>query len=111
MEIEIRERGDVVIMDISGEVDLYNAPDIKNKITTLIDGGKRNILINLTNVSYIDSSGIGVLISSLSRLKKVGGALKIMGVHGSVKKVFELTKLDKFFEIYQDEEEAIESFK
>ncbi|HOJ50793.1 MAG TPA: STAS domain-containing protein [Spirochaetota bacterium] len=110
MEINQRTANDVVILDINGEIDLYNAPDIKDTIKNLIDSGKRQVIINLEKVSYIDSSGIGVLISSLSNLKKVGGALKIINVYASVKKVFELTKLTSFFEIYDSEEEALKTF-
>ena len=110
MEINKREKNAVIILDINGEIDLYNAPDIKDTIKQLIDEGKRQIIINLEKVSYLDSSGIGVLISSLSNLKKVGGALKIINVYASVKKVFELTKLTSFFDIFDGEDEALASF-
>jgi len=83
MDIAIRESDDVIIMDINGEIDLYNAPDIKESIRVQIESGKNNIIINLDKVSYIDSSGIGVLISSLSNLKKAGGSLKIINVYAS----------------------------
>ncbi|MEK6794446.1 MAG: STAS domain-containing protein [Spirochaetota bacterium] len=113
MEINVREIAGtgVIILDIKGEIDLYNAPDIKDNIKTQIDKGKKKIIINLKGVSYIDSSGIGALISSLSNLKKVGGGLKIIHVYDSVKKVFELTKLTSFFEIYNNEDEAVGNFK
>ncbi len=111
MDIQTRESGNnVVIFDINGEIDLYNAPDIKKNIKEKMDQGKNNIIVNLDKVSYIDSSGIGVLISSLSQLKKVGGGLKIINVYASVKKVFELTKLTSFFDIYETEQEAIDSY-
>ncbi len=111
MEINRKEVGDVVVLEINGEIDLYNAPEIKEKIKNEIDSGKVNVVINLEKVSYIDSSGIGVLISSLSNLKKVGGGLKLANVYASVRKVFELTKLTSFFDIYDSEEEAIKSFQ
>lgn len=110
MDINRRESGDVVIFDINGEIDLYNAPEIKEKIKEEMNNGKVNIIINLDKVSYIDSSGIGVLISSLSNLKKVGGALKLINVYASVRKVFELTKLTSFFDIYDSEADALAAF-
>ena len=110
MDILSRSKGDAVILDITGEIDLYNAPEIKDIINNLIDQRKYNVVINLEKVSYIDSSGIGVLISSLSNLKKYQGGLKIINVFASVRKVFELTKLTSFFEIFDSEEEAINSF-
>ena len=110
MEINKRERGSVSIIDIEGEIDLYNAPEIKNTIQSLIDEQKYSVIINLEKVSYIDSSGIGSLISSLSNLKKYQGSMKIINVLASVKKVFELTKLISFFEIYDTEDEAVSKF-
>ena len=111
MEINRRETGEIIVFDINGEIDLYNAPEIKDKIKEEMNKGKVNIIINLDKVSYIDSSGIGVLISSLSNLKKVGGALKLINVYASVRKVFELTKLTSFFDIYDSETDALAAFK
>jgi len=111
MEINSREVGDIVIFDINGEIDLYNAPEIKEKIKDELNKNKVNVVINLDRVSYIDSSGIGVLISSLSNLKKIGGALKLINVYASVRKVFELTKLTSFFDIYDNESDALSAFK
>jgi anti-sigma B factor antagonist len=111
MDISSRSKGEVVILDISGEIDLYNAPEIKDFINKMIEQKKYKVIINLKNVTYIDSSGIGALISSLSNLKKFHGGLKIVNVFASVKKVFELTKLTSFFEIYDSEEEAVKAFR
>jgi anti-sigma B factor antagonist len=111
MDITTRSRGDIVILDIVGEIDLYNAPEIKDIINKLIEVQKYNVIINLEKVSYIDSSGIGALISSLSNLKRYQGGLKIINVFASVRKVFELTKLTSFFEIFDSEETALESFQ
>ncbi|MDH4129255.1 MAG: STAS domain-containing protein [Spirochaetota bacterium] len=111
MDIQTRDlKNNIIVLDINGEIDLYNAPEIKKKIKEQMDEGKNNVIVNLDKVSYVDSSGIGVLISSLSQLKKVGGGLKIINVYASVKKVFELTKLTSFFEIFESEEEAVKSF-
>ncbi len=110
MDITKRSNDDVVILDIAGEIDLYNAPEIKDIINGLIEEQKFNVIINLEKVTYIDSSGIGALISSLSNLKKYQGGLKIINVYASVRKVFELTKLTSFFDIYNSEEEALDSF-
>lgn len=110
MDISSQIKGEIVILDISGEIDLYNAPEIKDIINKLIEQKKYNVIINLKEVTYIDSSGIGALISSLSNLRKYQGGLKIINVFASVKKVFELTKLTSFFEIYDSEDEALSSY-
>jgi anti-sigma B factor antagonist len=111
VEIKTRDVEGIIILDIDGEIDLYNAPEIKDTIKKEMDAGHKKIVINLEHVSYIDSSGIGALISSLSNLKKIGGGLKIIHVYESVRKVFELTKLTSFFEIYDSEDEAIAAYQ
>lgn len=111
MDISSRAKGEVVILDISGEIDLYNAPEIKDIINKLIEQKKYNVVINLKDVTYIDSSGIGALISSLSNLKKYQGGLKIINVFASVRKVFELTKLTSFFDIYDNEDDSVNAFQ
>ncbi|MCL1864823.1 MAG: STAS domain-containing protein [Spirochaetes bacterium] len=112
MEINSRKKGKVVILDISGDITLYNASEIVNTIDKVIENQKYNVVINLKDVSYIDSSGIGAIISCSSRLKKNQSELKIINVYASsVKKVFELTNLTSFFDIYDSEEEAIKSFE
>jgi len=111
MDISSRAKGEVVILDISGEIDLYNAPEIKDIINKLIEQKKYNVVINLKDVTYIDSSGIGALISSLSNLKKYQGGLKIINVFASVRKVFELTKLTSFFDIYDNEDDSVKAFQ
>ena len=110
MDIKEKEQNGVVVLDIAGEIDLYNAPNIKSFILKKIEIQKVNVVINMQEVSYIDSSGIGALISSLSNLKKYQGSLKITNIHDSVKKVFELTKLTSFFEIYANVDAALKSY-
>ena len=111
MTISLEEKSGISVLRIEGEVDLYNAPQIKDTVRKQIEGGKNQILINLRAVSYIDSSGIGALISSLSNVKKAGGVLKISDIQGSVRKVFELTKLTGFFEIFDNEEMALGTYQ
>jgi anti-sigma B factor antagonist len=71
MDINTRSKGDIIILDIAGEIDLYNAPEIKDIINKLIEEKKYSVIINLEKVTYIDSSGIGAFISSLSNLKNI----------------------------------------
>ncbi len=91
-------------------IDIYNAPKIKASIDNLISQNKTLVIINLEKVPYIDSSGIGVLLSSMRDLKKKGGDLKITGLCASVKKILEMSNLLSVFKIYSTEEEAADSF-
>ena len=111
MEINSRETGNIVILDIMGDIELYNASAIMNTINRLCEEKKYNIIINLKGVNYIDSSGIGVLISGLLHLKEHKKGMKLINLYASVRKVFELTNLTSFFEIYDSEVEAIKAFE
>ena len=111
MEINSRKNETAIILDIYGDVDLYNAPDLVNMIHKLAEKEKCKIIINLKDVFYIDSSGIGAIISGLLHVEENSGELKIIHISAAVKKIFELTNLISFFDIYDSEEKAIKSFK
>ncbi len=111
MNVDVREiENDIAILDVDGDIDLYSASDLRDSVFEQIDMGKTKVIINLENVTYIDSSGIGTLITSLSKIKKINGKMCIINVYDSVKKVFELTKLTTFFKMYSSESEALEAF-
>lgn len=101
----------IFIVKLSGEVDLYNANKIKDNIANhLKHSTARNIIINLDEVTYIDSTGIGTLISIRQMISGARGELRLIHVTNSVKKIFELTKLNMLFKILDDEESAIATF-
>lgn len=110
MEINQRESGEIVILDVSGEINLFNAPEIKEMIDRLINDQKYRLVVNLEKVNFIDSSGLGALISGLTILKKHEGGLRIINISKNVQKTFELTNLTSFFGIYETEAEAIASY-
>ncbi|HMA99918.1 MAG TPA: STAS domain-containing protein [Spirochaetota bacterium] len=107
MEILLNEKNDITIIDVKGPVDLYHSGKLKDAIEKKISEGGRKFIINLEKVEYIDSSGIGSLISSMQNLKKVSGSLALLKLTEPVEKVFKLTRLDGFFKIYKSEEEAV----
>jgi anti-anti-sigma factor len=95
-------------MSIEGEIDLYSSIELKAKLT----GFKKNenVLIDMKEVNFIDSSGLSALISSIAALNKTGGRLKLFHLSKSVKTVFKATNLNHFFQIFDDEATALESF-
>ncbi|MCX8000077.1 MAG: STAS domain-containing protein [Leptospiraceae bacterium] len=111
MELLRREVDSIPIIDIIGEVDLYNTKELKDLIDNLIKEGKYQIIINLEKVPFMDSSGIGTLVTSMYKLKKYHGNLKVLKVVGSVAKVFKMTGMDAHLEIFDNEEDAVRSFK
>lgn len=110
MEAAVRQADAVVVLDLSGEVDIYGATELKKILGGFIEQGTVDVVINFKQVTYIDSSGIGVLIAYLTRLKKEGGSCKLACVEGPVRMVFELTRLQKLFEMYDSEAAALASY-
>ncbi|MBO5237019.1 MAG: anti-sigma factor antagonist [Spirochaetaceae bacterium] len=107
MELKIRKNGEVYIIDVNGEMDLYNSYKLKELVMKMLEKSVKSFVINLEQVDYIDSSGIGALIFICSTIKKMNLKLAISNVHGSVKKVIELTKLMGYFPMANSVEEAI----
>lgn len=107
MELKIRKHGINYIIDVNGEMDLYNSYKLKELVMKMLEKKVEHFIINLENVDYIDSSGIGALIYICSTIKKLNYRLIITNIHGSVKKVIELTKLMGYFPIANSIEEAI----
>lgn len=107
MELKIRKNGETYIIDVDGEMDLYNSYKLKELVMKMLEKNVRSFIINLEKVDYIDSSGIGALIYICSTIKKMNLRLAIANVHGSVKKVIELTKLMGYFPIANSVEEAL----
>jgi anti-sigma B factor antagonist len=107
MELKIRRNKEIYIIDILGEMDLYNSFKLKELLMKMIEKKIERFIINMEDVEYIDSSGIGALIFISSTIKKMNLRLAITNIHGTVKKVIELTKLTNYFPITPTLEEAI----
>lgn len=111
LEVSTRALEKAVVVMIRGDVDLYSSPEVRKKIIALTDKKTPNILIDLTQVCYMDSSGVATLVEGLQQVGKYKGRLKLFGLDAAVKEVFELSRLDKVFEIYPDESAATESLE
>jgi anti-sigma B factor antagonist len=109
----VRQSGDVAIVDLSGRFTLGDAAGvIRNCIKDVVDQGHLNILLNLADVTHMDSAaGLGELIGSYQLVTKMGGDLKLLNAQKSVADVLRITRLDTVFKIYGDEEEAVGSFQ
>jgi anti-sigma B factor antagonist len=93
-------------IEVSGRLNAVNAPELKAKIKTLVTGGCQNIVIDLTQTVFIDSSGLSVLVSGLKATREQGGFLRLVGLNDQTFAVFKLTMLDKVFEMFKTTEEA-----
>ena len=107
MELLVRKSDEIYIIDVSGEIDLYNSYKLKELVSKMLDKGVKMFVINMEQVDYIDSSGIGSLIYLCTTIKKMELNLFISNVQSSVQKVIELTKLGKFFPIIDTVDNAV----
>lgn len=110
MELEIRTKQDdkVCTLVLEGEVDVYTAPRLKEELVSLISAGCTHLIVDLEKVAFIDSSGLGVLVSALRRAREKDGAVRIVCTRESILKIFRITGLDKVFPIFSDASEAAE---
>src|SRR5947207_2654007 len=114
-ELNIRERqaGDVTVLDMEGRITIgEGSVALRSAIRRLLEEGKKKILLNLAKVGYIDSSGIGELVSSYTAIgKEDGGQLKLLNLTQKLQDLLTITKLLTVFDVYESEEEALASFK
>lgn len=106
MEIAIRREPSFVVVDLAGEIDVNAVSRIRDTLGDLTKAAAPRILVNLARATYIDSSGLGILMAARKDILQGGGRFVLCGMTKDVRMVFELTRLDKFFEIYEDEARA-----
>lgn len=107
MELKVRQERGVAVVDVEGEVDLHGTPRLREALTELVKLADAKVVVNLTQVNYIDSSGLGVLVGAMKEAGKSGGKLVLTGLGREVRTVFELTRLSRFFDIYDTEAAAL----
>ncbi len=95
------------IVALEGEIDLHESPNVREALKGLIEKKLPRILVDLTGTSYIDSSGLAVLIDAMQRIQSYGGKLALFGLRDNVRTVFEIARLDQVFKIYLDKNTAL----
>ena len=106
-----RQVGDVAVIDVAGRITLGEGSSVlRDAMRDLVSKGQKKILLNLGEVSYIDSSGIGELVSGFTTVTNSGGALKLLNLNKRVKDLLQITKLYTVFDVHEDEAGAIRSF-
>ncbi|HEY3332365.1 MAG TPA: STAS domain-containing protein [Capsulimonadaceae bacterium] len=103
--------GGVPILRVSGEIDIYTAPLFKESIIGLVDEGHANILIDMTNVAFMDSSGFGTLLSASKPLRPMGGSLSLTGCNEAISRMLEITRLNTLVPVYKTLDEALAKVK
>ena len=111
LKITNREVGGIMVVNLNGRLTLGDASALlRQSLKDLVDGGKKKIVLNLGDVGYIDSSGLGELVSSFTTVRNSGGELKLANLTQKVNDLLTVTKLYTVFEIHNDEQAAISSF-
>jgi len=106
IKTEELEDGNYVI-SLTGEVDLYTAPELKQQLLEVISGGAKRVVVDFTETTFIDSTTLGVLVGGVKRLRSAEGELVLVCSDRNITKIFEITGLDRVFTIYPTRDEAV----
>ena len=109
LQLETRAEGTWTILDVGGEVDLSTAPALREQLESLIAGGARDLVVNLEQVGFMDSSGLGVLVAVQKRLAEAGGRMALVCREGPTLKVLAITGLDRVFPVHASVADAVAS--
>jgi anti-anti-sigma factor len=105
-----REGNGVLIVEVDGQLIVGNRQEFKQRVLDALDGGERKFVVDFTRTGYIDSSGLGVLVSLSKKIRDEGGELRLAGLNEDLKTLFEQTKLDTLFAITDTPAEAVAAF-
>ncbi len=111
MQIEEREVGEVLILDLSGKLTIGEGDELlKDKINSLVQQGRRKLVLNLAGVPYIDSAGLGEIVHTYTTVSRQGGKLKLLNLTKRIQDLLAITKLLTVFDTFDSEQEAVQSF-
>ncbi|MBC8031509.1 MAG: STAS domain-containing protein [Pyrinomonadaceae bacterium] len=112
LNISERQAGDITILDMNGKITIgEGSVALRSAVRRLLEEGKKKILLNLAGVGYIDSSGIGELVSSYTAIEKEQGQMKLLNLTQKIQDLLTITKLLTVFDVFEGEEEALGSYK
>ena len=111
MQIHQRSVGDVTVVDLNGKMTLGEGDELlRDKVNSLIQQGQRKIILNLSEVPYIDSAGLGEIVRTYTTVSRQGGSLKLLNLTKRIQDLLAITKLLTVFETFENEQDAIKSF-
>jgi len=110
MGFQVSRNDGVTLVDVEGQLIVGNRQELKQKVLEHLEDGDRKFVIDFSNTGYIDSSGLGVLVSLSKKIREQGGELRLSSLNEDLRTLFELTKLDTLFRITGTREEALEGF-
>ncbi len=105
--LDVRKEGSHAVVDVDGEIDVYTAPKLREKLIELVSDGTYDVVVNLEGVDFLDSTGLGVLVGALKRVKAHEGSLSLVCTQDKILKIFKITGLTKVFPIHDSVDAAI----
>jgi anti-sigma B factor antagonist len=111
VKLTTRQVNEVTVIDVSGRITLGEGSSLlRDELRSLIGSNRRMILLNMADVSYVDSSGIGQLVAALTTVNSLGGQLKLLNLTKRLKELLQMTKVISIFEVFDDEKKAVATF-
>ena len=110
-ELKRKDNDDVSILHIKGYLDAHTAPELENGLQTLVDEGRYKIIVNFSELSYISSAGLGVFMGFIEDVKENDGDIKLTNMTPKIYRVFDLLGFPTLYEIFDDEQKAIDKYK
>ena len=110
MKIAQKQNNDITIFNIDGDIDINSSPEMREAFEGIASAKTMKIVVNLSNVSYVDSSGLATLVEMLKKTRSYDAKLRLASLAPKVKSLFEITKLEQLFDIFDTEEEASANF-
>jgi anti-sigma B factor antagonist len=107
LSLSTRAEGDRTVVAVGGEIDVYTAPKLREHLIDLVSGGARHLIIDMEKVDFLDSTGLGVLVGALKRVRSEDGSLHLVCTQDRILKIFRITGLTKVFPIHASVEEAL----
>jgi len=109
LSLNTRSEGDFEVIEVAGEIDVYTAPRLREALIDLVTQGRHRLIVDVERVEFLDSTGLGVLVGGLKRVRSNGGSLDVVCTHDRLLKIFRITGLTKVFGIHDSVAAAIDS--
>ena len=109
LSLASRTEGDKTVVSVGGEIDVYTAPKLREQIVQLVEDGQYHLVIDMEDVEFLDSTGLGVLVGGLKRVRAHDGSLRLVCTQERILKIFRITGLTKVFPIHSTVTEAVEA--
>ena len=110
MAFQVSQHDDVTLVEVEGQLIVGNRQELKQKVLERLEAGDRKFVVDFAQTGYIDSSGLGVLVSLSKKIREQGGELRLSNLNEDLRTLFELTKLDTLFRIADDKDQAMDGF-